>query len=501
MDKPKLETSSFIVSQKQMDLDMQMLPFDIWGTIVHVLMLLKQGIIEQDKVQACLKALIEIEKDIKIGKFTIDLEKGAQLTLEAKLAEKAAEAAYSVHTGRSRNDQVMVMELLYLREQILMLSQEVVSLLVSLFHLAQKHQQTIMPGYTHMQPAKITTVGQWALSYLNGFLRTLETTKYYFNLYDMCPLGACESYGTSWPLDREFTAEYLGFSRVWQMPQDAISSRGFAQLGYLSALSEICLVASKLNEDLILFNTFEYGMVELGDEISQRMHPITGSSVMAQKKNPDALELIRSTTPQVIGFCSIVANILASLPMGYNRDTRENKEYIQLGLVKTVAVVKTLQKIIAALKFNEERMLELATTNYSLTTDLADYISQKTKIGYRLIYKIVGQVVDEAIGEGKPLDQISAAEIIQKAAEFNLKIKLTDKEIALAIDPKLVVSKRNNAGGSSEVSMVKMLTDAEKKIKKQKSWVQEKQKKTELARQKTDQLVKKILNTRENFSH
>lgn len=493
MEKCKLETSSFIVSQKQMDLDMQMLSFDIWGTIVHVLMLFKQGIIEQDKAQSCLKALIEIEKDIKSDKFTIDLEKGAQLTLEAKLAEKAAEAAYSVHTGRSRNDQVMVTELLYLREQMLMLSQEVVSLLASLFHLAQKHQQTIMPGYTHMQPAKITTVGQWVLSYLNGFLRTLETIQYYFNLYDMCPLGACESYGTSWPLDREFTAEYLGFSKAWQMPQDAISSRGFAQLGYLSALSEICLVASKLNEDLILFNTFEYGMVELGDEISQRMHPITGSSVMAQKKNPDVLELIRSTTPQVIGFWSIVANILASLPMGYNRDTRENKEYIQLGLVKTVAVVKTLQQIIAALKFNEERMLELATTNYSLTTDLADYISQKTKIGYRLIYKIVGQVVDEAIENGRPLNQITALQIMQKADKLGLKIKVSDEEINQALDPKQVLEKRKNVGGSNEISMEKLLESAKKNVERQQFWIKSKQEIIASARQETNQLVKEIL--------
>lgn len=493
MDKPKLETSSFIVSQKQMDLDMQMFPFDIWGTIVHVLMLLKQGIIEQDKAQSCLKALIGIEKDIKSGQFTIDLEKGAQLTLEAKLAEKAAEAAYSVHTGRSRNDQVMVTELLYLREQMLMLSQEVASLLASLFHLAQKHQQTIMPGYTHMQPAKITTVGQWALSYLNGFLRTLETTQYYFNLYDMCPLGACESYGTSWPLDREFTAEYLGFSRVWQMPQDAISSRGFAQLDYLSALSEICLVASKLNEDLILFSTFEYGMIELGEEVSQRMHPITGSSVMAQKKNPDVLELIRSTTPQVIGFCSIVANILASLPMGYNRDSRESKEYIQLGLVKTTEVVKTLQKVIATIEFNESRMLELATSNYSLTTDLADYISQKTKIGYRLIYKIVGQVVDEAIKKDKPLQEISASEITQKAAQLNLKINISDEEIAHALDPKQVVEKRQNVGGSSSASMKKLLSSAKENIKAYQFWIKEKQAIIAKAHQKTDQLVNECI--------
>lgn len=493
MDKPKLESSPFIVSQKQMDLDMEMIPFDIWGTKVHVLMLFKQGIIDKSQVKNCLKALIEIEKEINEGKFAIDPEKGAQLTLEAKILEKAGEAGYSVHTGRSRNDQVMAAELLYLRRQMLSLSQDLIFLSESLIKLANSHGQTIMPGYTHMQPGKITTVGQWTLSYLNGFLRTFETIQHYLNLYDMNPLGSCESYGTSWQLDREFTAKYLGFSKVWEVPQDTVGSRGLAQLGYLNSLVEICIVASKINEDLILFNTFEYGMVELGDEVAQRMHPITGSSVMAQKKNPDVLEIIRSTAPQVIGFYSIVGNILASLPMGYNRDSRETKEYIHLGLIKTTAVVKTLQKIIATLKFNEKRMLELATTNYSLTTDLADYISQKTKVGYRLIYKIVGEVVDEAIEKGEALNQITALEIIQKADELGIKIKVSDEEINQALDPKIVIEKRKNIGGSSTVAMGKLLDDASKSIKKQKSWVQEKQTDIKNARQKTDSLVKKII--------
>lgn len=493
MDKTKLASASFIVSETQMALDTQMIPFDIWGTKVHLLMLYSQGIIDKAIAKRCLQALLDIEKDLDLGKFAIDPQKGAQLTLEASILAKAGEAGYSVHTGRSRNDQVMTTELLYLREQMLELSKEVILLLDSLFKLAAINQQTIMPGYTHMQPGKITTVGQWGLSYLNGFLRTMDTVKYYLNLYDMCPLGACESYGTSWPLDRGFTAEYLGFAKVWEMPQDAVSSRGFAQLGYLSALSEICLVASKINEDLILFNTYEYGMVELGDDISQRMHPITGSSVMAQKKNPDVLELIRSTAPQVIGFWGVVANILASLPMGYNRDSRESKEYIYLGLIKTSAVVKTLQKIISTLKFNEKRMLELATTNYSLTTDLADYISQKTKIGYRKIYKIIGQVIDEAIENKTPLNQITSLEIMQKADQLGVKIKVSDKEINQALNPKIIIEKRQNIGGSSPKMMQKMIDEASEKIRSYKLWIKEKHQMVEKAHQKTDKLVKEII--------
>ncbi len=493
MDKTKLETSSFIVSKTQMVLDMEMIPFDIWETKVHVLMLYNQGIIDRTTAKKCLQALNDIAKDLDSGKFSINPEKGIQLTLEANILEKAGEAGYSVHTGRSRNDQVMTTELLYLREQMLLLSEQVIFFLESLLKLAIKHEQTIMPGYTHMQPGKITTVGQWVLSYINGFLRTLETVKHYFDLYDMNPLGTCESYGTSWPLDREFTTEYLGFSKVWKMPQDAIGSRGFAQLGYLNVLAEICLEASKLNEDLILFTTFEYGMIELGNEVSQRMHSITGSSVMPQKKNPDVLELIRSTTPQVIGYWAILANVLSSLPMGYNRDSRESKEYIHLGLIKTTELLKTLQKVIETLKINENRMLHLATSNYSLTTDLADLISQKSKIGYRLIYKIIGQVVKDAIEKNKPLDKISALEIIQAGAELKIEVNISDQEIAQSLDPQQVIAKRKNIGGSSKNTMQNLLDEATKNIKKQQSWIEEKQVFINTARQKTDLLVKKII--------
>ncbi len=493
MDKPKLQTASFIVSQTQMDLDMEMTVFDVWATKVHVLMLLETGIITKESAKKCLKALLEIEKEISDGKFSINPEKGAQLTLEAKILEKAGDAGYSVHTGRSRNDQIMVTELLYLREKMFIFYEEVIFLLESMQKLASAHRQTVMPGYTHMQPGKITTVGQWAMAYFNAFLRSLETVKFYLNQYDMNPLGACESYGTSWTLDREFTGRYLGFAKAWEIPQDAIASRGFVQLGYLNVLSEVSLIASKLNEDLILFNTYEYGMVELGDDIAQRMHPITGSSVMAQKKNPDVLEIIRSTAPQVIGSWAIVANILSSLPMGYNRDTRETKEYINLGFQKTTATIKTLQKVINSLQINDKRMLELATSNYSLTTDLADFISQKTKVGYRLIYKIVGGVVDEAMIKGQPLSQLTALEIIQKALELGIKMTISDEEIKQALDPKLVIEKRKNIGGSNSEVMKKLLDQALLNIKAERSWLLKKQEDVKKAHQKTESLVKRII--------
>ncbi|PIS16110.1 argininosuccinate lyase [Candidatus Roizmanbacteria bacterium CG09_land_8_20_14_0_10_41_9] len=492
--KHSLATANFIVSKAQISLDKEMVTFDIWGTTAHVLMLHHQKIINADKTKRILNALIAITDDVKKGAFEIDPDKGAQLTLESKIIEKAGkEAGYSVHTGRSRNDQIILTEMLYLREEILSLLEKITPVAQTLHMLAEKHMHTILPGYTHMQPAKVTTFGQWCLAYLYGFLRAIETLKYYYGLYDMNPLGACESYGTSWPINREYTSKLLGFSNIWEIPQDVVSSRGFIQLGYSTGLTEICLVASKLATDLLLFNTFEYNMVELGDEVAQRMHPITGSSVMAQKKNPDALELIRATAPQVSGFTSILANILDSLPMGYNRDSREVKEYIGLGLSKTESMLNALHIVLTTIKLNEKRMKTLVEMNYCLTTDLADYISQKSGIGYRIIYKIVGEVVDEAISCGKLLKDITPKEILEKAKKHQVNLYLTDEEVKRVMEPIRVIEERMHTGGSSTRSMKKSLKNAKKDIENVISWVEEQSRTIKAARKKTRTLVNALI--------
>ncbi len=492
--KQQLATSSFIVSKTQTELDLKMVGYDIWATEVHVLMLRKVGAINKNTAKKCLKALELISKEYKNGNFIIDTGRGAQLTLEAKIVEKAGDAGLSIHTGRSRNDQVMVTELLYLREEMLSLNLELMELVNVLLKLAQKSSKIVMPGYTHMQPGKVTTVGVWALSFANSFLRSSEILKNYLDLYDMNPLGSVESFGTSWPLDREFTTKLLGFGKVWDETLDAISSRGFAQLGYMNAMSQMAIVASKINQDLLLYNTFEYGIVELGEDVAQRMHPITGSSVMAQKKNPDALEIIRSTSSQLIGFSGIVANILHSLPSGYNRDAREIKEYIDLGTNKTRSVISTLCRVISSLKFNEKRMLELVNTNYSLTTDLADYVSQKSGVGYRIVYKIIGSLVDEAIRKNKQLADIKAEDIIKKGREIGVELKLTDEEIKKAIDPVLVIERRKHIGGSSSAAFSKSIKNTFDTLKKRESWIKEKQRIIKTSKVKTATAVSDIIN-------
>lgn len=491
--KPILKTAEFIVSEKQLTLDLQMVPYDIWGTTAHVLMLYKQNIIKKEYVKLILAALADINNEVLEKTFVIDPTKGAQLSLEAAIVQIAGDAGYSVHTGRSRNDQVMTTEQLYLRDAMIGLLEKISPLLRALYALAQEHKDTVMPGYTHMQPAKATTFGQWALAYLNGFTRAIKTIMDQYKTYNLCPLGACESYGTSWHLDRAYTADLLGFSNIWEIPQDVISSRGFVQLGYLTGMRDICLVAGKLAQDLLLFSTYEYDMIGLGDDVAQRMHPITGSSVMAQKKNPDTLELVRATAPQLIGLASIVGNMLSGLPMGYNRDSREVKEYIDLGLSKTLSIVDALTVVITSLTVNKNRMLELVVKNYSMTTDVADAISQLSGVGYRLIYKVIGHVVDEAIGKNKLLSDISAQDIMNKASALGVTLHVSDAQLKDAMDPNKALEKRMHTGGSAKSAMTKSLKHGKKSIKSILSWISAQKQSINRAKSKTEAIAQKIM--------
>lgn len=353
-----MNTNEFIVSKTQQTLDLKFVPYDLWATKVHVCMLEKQKIIKKSTAKNILTALIAIEKEYEQGKFIIDPTKGLHLTIEAKVINKIGDDGYFMHTARSRNDQVATAELLYFREKILDIAQSILRVYGVLLKASFENIQTIMPGITHMQPAKPTTLGQWYLSYADMFMKCLETIKHVFEKYDLCPLGSIESYGTSWPIDRKYTANLLGFSSVWEIPQEAISSRGFPQLAYLGFLKDIALVVGKMASDLLLFTTFEFGYVALSDDVAKQMDTVTGSSIMPQKKNPDVLELMRSISAQVIGFESIVANLLSNLPMGYNRDTREVKEYTELGFSKTGDCLYCLMDVLKSLKVNTKKCIK-----------------------------------------------------------------------------------------------------------------------------------------------
>ena len=454
-----------------MELDLVLAPYDLWATYAHVLMLLKQKIIKRGVARKIMLALHKIEWEVKAGSFKIDPNLGLHLTIEKKVIEKIGDDGYFMHTARSRNDQVATAEMLYLREKALSLLLKLLKLLKLLMEIAANNIETVMPGYTHMQPAKPTTFGQWCLSYFDMLMRVFDTLCYFYNKFDLCPLGAVESYGTSWPIDRNYSAKLLGFTNVWEIPQEAISSRGLVQLGYLSALKDFAIVMSKIAQDLILFNTFEYGMIGLGKDVASQMDRVTGSSVMPQKANPDVLELIRSVAPQVIGAQSTVANLLSGLPMGYNRDTREVKEYVENSFHKVSSGILSLIDVFATLIVKKERMLQLVYANYSLATDLADYMAQKTGLAYRKIYRLVGVLVREKKNQNRILSDLTTKEIISEGKSLGLIFTITDRELKQALDPFHAIEKRKHLGGSNPEIMKDTIKKRKLLWKKREEWV------------------------------
>jgi argininosuccinate lyase len=494
MDKVTLESAAFIVSPTQVALDTAMLEYDIWGTRAHVLMLHSTGIVPPGAAAAICAALDGVEGAVRAGSFRIDPGRGAQLSLEqAVISAAGPEAGSRMHTARSRNDQVMVTEMLYLRERALALEADACRVVEALLALAAEHVGTVMPGYTHMQPAKPTTLGQWALAHADAMLRALDDLRYTWEQYDACPLGAVESYGTSWPIDRPTVARLLGFSRVWEVPQDAIGSRGLPQLAYLDVCKRLALSTSKIAADLLLFTTWEYNYVHLGEAVAQRLHPITGSSVMAQKRNPDALELLRATGQEVIGLAGLAAHLLAGLPMGYNRDTREIKEWSALGFEKTRAALTTLRMTLSTLTVNRERMLKAVEANYSSTTDLADMVAQRSGVGYRQIYKVIGGLVDSLIEQERPLSDLTAADIVRAATEAGLSIEVTDEQVRGALDPALAVAARKHVGGAAPDEMARMLAERGDRFRAHLAWAAERRALIDEARAQTTRVAASLL--------
>src|SRR5205823_2162987 len=219
--------------------------------------------------------------------------------------------------------------------------------------------------------------------------------------------------------------------------------------------------------------TWEFGYVRLGEAISRRLHPITGSSVMPQKKNPDALELLRATGHELIGLASTAAHLLAGLPLGYNRDTREIKEWSALGFDKTLAALSILRPTLATLVVDQERMLEAVKRNYSSTTDLADMVARQTGVGYRQIYAIVGRLVDAMIEQGRPLHALTAHEIIRAAADAGLQITLTDDQVQDALDPQKAVAQRKHIGGAAPEEMSRLLQVRRETLSEHRHWAGE----------------------------
>ncbi len=379
--------------------DKRMYAQDIQGSIAHAAMLGKQKIISKEDSDLLISALKEIACDIEDGKvnFLIDAE-DIHMNIEKLLIDRLGDVGKRLHTGRSRNDQVALDIRLYLRDEASLLRNDIIALLHELVSLAEKHVDTIMPGYTHLQKAQPITFAHHVLAYYEMFRRDLSRIEDWKKRMNVSPLGSGALAGTTYPLDREYTASLLGFSGLCENSLDGVSDRDFV-IELASALSLVMMHLSRFCEELILWSSHEFSFVEMADTHS------TGSSIMPQKKNPDVAELIRGKTGRVYGDLTTLLVMMKGLPLAYNKDMQEDKEAI-FDAVDTVALcLPVFTDMLRTMTVKTDIMAQGAAGGYTNATDAADYLVKKG-MPFRDAHAVVGHMVAYAIDHSCTLDAI-----------------------------------------------------------------------------------------------
>ncbi len=416
--------------------DARMYKQDIKGSMAHAEMLGRQGIIPKDDAALIVKTLGEILEDIEQGKveFLIDAE-DIHMNIETILTERIGDAGKKLHTGRSRNDQVALDLRMYLRDECDSLAKLLKDAMNVLLDLASVHTDTIMPGYTHLQKAQPVTFAHHVMAYFQMFARDLDRLTDCRRRINVMPLGSGALAGTTYPLDREFVAEKLGFDSVTANSLDGVSDRDFA-IEFLSVLSTIMMHLSRFCEELVLWSSHEFAFVEMDDSYS------TGSSIMPQKKNPDVAELIRGKTGRVYGHLMSLLTTMKGLPLAYNKDMQEDKEaaFDALDTVKLCLPVFT--NMVRTMKVNKDTMLQGAKGGFTNATDIADYLVKKG-VPFRSSHAIVGKMVAKAVETGRNLDEFSLSEF----QEFS---GLIEDDIYTAIDVKTCAEERRVIGGPAK---------------------------------------------------
>lgn len=414
---------------------------DITGSMAHAEMLGRQGIIPKADADLIVKTLKEILYDIEAGKveFLIDAE-DIHMNIETILIERIGDAGKKLHTGRSRNDQVALDLRMYLRDEVSEIEEMLKTTMSTILDIAENNVDTIMPGYTHMQKAQPVTAAHHFMAYFQMFARDKERLSDCKKRMNILPLGSGALAGTTYPLDREFVAEKLGFDGVTKNSMDGVSDRDFA-IELASALSILMMHLSRFCEELVLWSSHEFSFVEMDDSYS------TGSSIMPQKKNPDVAELIRGKSGRVYGSLTTLLTMMKGLPLAYNKDMQEDKEAI-FDAVDTVKLcLPVFTNMIATMKIREDKMAKGATGGFTNATDLADYLV-KCGVPFRSSHAIVGRMVALAVEKGCDLDEFT----LEDMKGFS---ELINEDIYQAISIKTCVNERNVIGGPAREQVLK----------------------------------------------
>ena len=426
--------------------DKRMFKQDIKGSIAHATMLGRQGIIPNDDALKITNGLKEILLDIENDKVEFDIDaEDIHMNVEKLLTERIGEAGKRLHTGRSRNDQVALDIKMYLMDEIAEILEIMKSLLETLVRIADDNKNTIMPGYTHLQKAQPITFAHHIMAYFEMFLRDVKRLKDCKKRMNVCPLGSGALAGTTYPLDREFVAEMLGFESVTMNSLDGVSDRDFA-IELAGDLSIIMMHLSRFCEELILWSSHEFSFVEMDDAFS------TGSSIMPQKKNPDVAELIRGKTGRVYGHLMGLLTTMKGIPLAYNKDMQEDKEPI-FDAVDTVKLcVPVFCDMIATMKIKKDTMLKGAKGGFTNATDLADYLVKKG-MPFREAHGVVGRMVYHCVENDCDLDDLNLATM----KEFS---DIIEEDIYDAISMQTCVNERKIIGGPAKEMVEKAIEKA-----------------------------------------
>jgi argininosuccinate lyase len=416
---------------------------DIEGSIAHVTMLAKQEIISEDDKIQIINGLTGILDDIKNGDLEIDAEhEDIHSFVEAHLIDRIGDAGKKLHTGRSRNDQVALDMKLYTRDEIAEIDELLKTLLQALQDIMKANTSTFMPGFTHLQKAQPVTLAHHIGAYFEMFKRDRSRLSDISKRLNLSPLGSGALAGTTYPLDRSYTAQLLGFDGPTLNSMDSVSDRDYL-IELLSALSTIMMHLSRFSEEIIIWNSNEYRFVELDDAYS------TGSSIMPQKKNPDIAELVRGKTGRVYGALMSLLTVMKGLPLAYNKDMQEDKEFTFDAIDTVKGCVALFTGMVTTMKFQKENMAGSAKNGFTNATDAADYLVNKG-VPFRDAHGIVGQLVLYCIDKDIALDDMSLEEFKSISPVF-------EQDIYDAISLTTCVNKRNTIGAPGVEAMAQVL--------------------------------------------
>lgn len=416
---------------------------DIEGSIAHVIMLAKQEILTDVEKNTIMEGLKGIREDVLNGSLEITCEyEDIHSFVEANLIQRIGEPGKKLHTGRSRNDQVALDMKLYIRVEVLKTQDLLNQLLKTLYHLMEEHLDTYMPGFTHLQKAQPITLSHHMGAYFEMFKRDYQRLSDIYKRMNYCPLGSGALAGTTYPLDRDYIAQLMGFEGPTLNSMDSVSDRDYI-IELLAALSTVMMHLSRFSEEIILWNSNEYGFIEIDDAFS------TGSSIMPQKKNPDIAELVRGKTGRVYGALTAILTTMKGIPLAYNKDMQEDKE-LTFDAVETVENCLLLfDGMLQTVRFHKDIMARSAMRGFTNATDAADYLVNKG-VPFRDAHSIIGSLVLYCIGKETSIDALSLEELQAISPIFG-------EDLYDAVSLKTCVEKRLTLGAPGPEAMRSVL--------------------------------------------